>query len=287
MSFEATLNYYDSFAEREWTRLENPDDGAVEFAVTRRFLELNLPQRSRILDIGGGPGRYSIWLAQQKHRVVLADLSPKLLEIAREKILAAGVNELVEEIVEANVCDLSRWSNNSFDAVVCLGPYYHLPNAVDRDRATNEIRRVLRPGGILFAAMMPRIGFLRRTLAIADERKRLRQPDFIDQVLEDGIFENDIPGRFTSGYGFVPEEVEEFFSGHDFTKIGLYAAQGITIGIQRALHELAENDPETYQAALELIVRTADMPSILGMAAHLLYIGRNDYLENFTFSRRR
>ena len=281
MSIEATRKYYDRFAEREWSRLENPDDGAVEFAVTCRFLELNLPQKARILDIGGGPGRYTIWLAQRKHRVVLADLSPKLLEIAREKILEARVNELVEEVVEANVCDLSRWSSASFDAVICLGPYYHLINPEDRHTATKEITRVLRPGGVLFAAMMPRIGFLRRTLAIPDERKRLRQSDFIERVLTDGIFENDIPGRFTSGYGVNPEEVEAFFDKRGFTKIGLYAAQGIAVGIQRSLHELAENDPETYKAALDLIVRTSDNPSILGMAAHLLYIGRKGLLETF------
>lgn len=277
MPTESTRKYYDSFGEREWFRLENPEDGAVEYAVTRHFLAQNLAQNSRILDIGGGPGRYTIWLAQRNHQVVLADLSPKLLKIAQEKIIEAGVNELVEEITEANVCNLSRWSDNDFDAVICLGPYYHLPNPDERQMATKEIARVLRPGGLLFAALMPRMIFLRRTLAIPDERQRLRQSDFIARVLDEGIFENDIPGRFTNGYGFIPEEVEEFFDGHGFAKIGLYAAEGITIGIQKSLYELAENDPETYKAALGIIVKTADDPGILGMAAHLLYIGRKTH----------
>lgn len=276
MSTEDVRNYYNGFAEKEWARLENPDDGAVEFAVTCRFMEKYLTQSSRILDIGGGPGRYTIWLAQRKHQIVLADLSPKLLQIAREKINEVGVIEKVEEIIEANVCNLSHWSENTFDAVVCLGPYYHLTALEDRRMASSEIARVLRPGGLLFAAMMPRIGFLRRTLAIPDERIRLRQSDFIARVLNDGVFMNDIPGRFTNGYGFIPEEVEDFFSDYGFFKIGLYSTQGITIGIQGALHELAEKDPETYTAALDLIMRTADEPNILGMATHLLYIGRNE-----------
>jgi SAM-dependent methyltransferase len=274
MSTESTRKYYDSFGEREWLRLENPEDGAVEFAVTCRFLELNLSPKSRVLDIGGGPGRYTIWLAQRKHQVVLADLSPKLLEIAQSKINQAEVSHFVEEIVEANVCDLSRWPDDGFDAVLCLGPYYHLPDSDERLKATKEIARVLRPDGLLFAALMPRMVFLRRTLAVPDERQRLRQPDFIARVMDEGIFENDIPGRFTNGYGFIPEEVEGFFDGHGFTKIGLYAAEGITIGIQKSLSEIAENDPETYLSALDLIVKTADDPSILGMASHLLYIGR-------------
>ena len=123
---------------------------------------------------------------------------------------------------------------------------------------------------------MPRLGFLRRTLAIPDERHRLRDADFVEQVLDEGVFENDMPGRFTNGYGFVPEGVEVFFAWYGFSKIGLYSAESITIGIQKALHDLAENDTETYTAALDLIVRTADEPSILGMAVHLLYIGRKE-----------
>lgn len=62
-------SYYDSFGEREWERLSHPDDGAVEFAITNRVIEDYLPDGARVLDIGGGPGRYSIWLAERGHRV--------------------------------------------------------------------------------------------------------------------------------------------------------------------------------------------------------------------------
>ena len=55
-----------------------------------------LRSNTRILDIGGGPGRYSVWLAQQGHQIVLADLSPELLRIAQEKITEADVNEQIE-----------------------------------------------------------------------------------------------------------------------------------------------------------------------------------------------
>src|SRR5262245_57579099 len=68
-------NYYAQFGEREWLRLTNAEDGAVEFAVTCHALASYLPKHGRILDIGGGPGRYTIWLAQRGYTVVLADLS--------------------------------------------------------------------------------------------------------------------------------------------------------------------------------------------------------------------
>ena len=275
MTSDAVRAYYAAFGEREWTRLDNPDDGAVEFAITCRTLATYLPTAARVLDLGGGPGRYTIWLAQRGHRVVLADLSPELLSIARAKIEEHGVGAMVEEIVEADACDLSRWADGSFDAALCLGPFYHLPDPNDRDRAAQELGRVVRPEGLVFVALMPHFAFLRRTLALSDERHHLIQPTFVRRLLEDGVFVNDVPGRFTQGYGAHPEELAPFFERHGFTTLALLAAEGIIVDMQRVLAEIVESDPELYQAAFNLVLRTAGDPSILGMATHLLYVGRN------------
>jgi hypothetical protein len=103
----------------------------------------------------------------------------------------------------------------------------------------------------------------------------LAQPAFVRRLLQDGVFVNDIPGRFTHGYGAHPEEVAPFFERHGFTTLALLAAEGIIVNMQRVLAEIVESDPELYQAAFNLVLRTAGDPSILGMATHLLYVGRN------------
>ena len=274
MNTEFLRAYYASIGEREWARLENQDDGAIEFEVTCQVLAKYLPPHARVLDIGGGPGRYTIWLAQQGHQVTLADLCPELLSIARTKIGQAGAEAMVEEVVEADARDLTHWADNSFDAVLSLGPFYHLPEPTDRVRAAAELRRVLRDGGTAFVALMPRYAFLRRTMAIPDERHHLARPDFIDRVLNEGVFINDMPGRFTDGYGVLPGEVSPFFEQQGFTTLALLSAEGIAVNNQKALSELATTDPPAYQAALDIIMRTAGDPSILGMANHLLYVGR-------------
>ena len=272
--------YYDGFGEREWSRLENPNDGAVEYAVTCRMLDKYIPVNARVLDIGGGPGRYAIQLAKRGNRVVLADLSPKLLKIARKKINETGVAALVEEIIEANACDLSHWADNSFDAVLSLGPFYHLITADERECAVNELKRVLRAGGIAFVAFMPRLVFLMRTLVIPDERHLLKDKEFVKRMLEEGVFMNEIPGRFTNGYGVRPEEVIPFFEKHGFETLALLATDSITRDTQNALFELASSDPVTYQAAFDVILHTASEPSILGLAAHLLYIGKKGIINS-------
>jgi S-adenosylmethionine-dependent methyltransferase len=280
MTHEPVKNYYDGYGEREWDRLKNPDDGFVEYAVTRKMLSKYLKPKSRILDIGGGPGRYAMWLAKHGHRVVLADLSPELLKIARTKIDEAGVSANVEEIIEADACDLSHWQDDSFDAVLSLGPFYHLVDADDREKALAELRRVLKPQGVAFVALIPRYSFLRHALEVPDLRHNLTQQEFVSRVLEQGVFINDIPGHFTNGYGVRPEEVPAFFKQRGFTTLTLLAAEGIVGDLQRVLFEMEQNNPPTYQTVLDVILKTADDPGILGMASHLLYIGKKDDNEN-------
>src|SRR5438128_211532 len=106
---ERVREYYEARGESEWHRLALPFDGAIEWELHRRTLERLLPSAARVLDLGGGPGRWTVWLAERGHRVVLADLSPRMLEIARREIAAAGVGDGVEGVLEADARDLSRW----------------------------------------------------------------------------------------------------------------------------------------------------------------------------------
>jgi SAM-dependent methyltransferase len=276
MSKDAVRAYDASFGEREWQRLANPDDGAIEFALTQHFLARYLPPSGRILDLGGGPGRYTIWLAQHGYQVVLADLAPELLAIARTQIAVAGVSKQVEAIVEADACDLSRWPDASFDAVVCLGPFYHLPDPADRARAAAELARVLRPGGIAAIAFMPRYALLRRTFALPDERSHLSDARWLERLLQHGIFENDVPGRFTHGYGAQPAEIAPFFAQYGLQMLTLAASEGIAGDIQAEIADLIAPDSNLRDGVLGLLAQTATDPSILGMASHVLYIGQRN-----------
>lgn len=274
MHRENVRAYYAQRSEREWQRLVCSNDGAIEFAVTCHTLSQYLPSNARVLDIGGGPGRYAIWLAQRGHSVVLADLSRELLSAAGVQIEATGVAAQIEAVVEADVCDLSAWEDNAFDAVLCLGPFYHLPDPAERTKAADELVRVLRPGGAAFVAFMPRYAFLTRTLALPDEWHHLLDPKWVRQLLDTGHFYNDIPGRFTGGYGARPEEIEPFFAERGLAAVVLLAAEGVVAGIQAPVAELAETDPEVYQAAMAVILETASDPAIHGACGHLLYVGR-------------
>jgi len=99
-------DYYSTFAE--WERLESAA-GAVEFERALQIVTDYLHAPVRVLDLGGGPGRYAIELARQGHRVVLADLSPILLEQARERIDRSDIGAQIEAIDEVSADDLGRY----------------------------------------------------------------------------------------------------------------------------------------------------------------------------------
>ena len=121
---------------------------------------------------------------------------------------------------------------------------------------------------------MPRYSFLRRTIAVRDERRHLLQPEWLNQLTERGYFENDVAGRFNYGFGVRPAEVIPFFDAFGIEPVTLLAAESLSIGIQGPLADLSATDPDAYAVALNLMIEAASDPSIQGLSNHLIYVGR-------------
>ena len=134
----------------EWGRLTRH---RIEYEITKKVLNEYIEDNSEVLDIGGGPGRYSIFLAQNGHKVTLVDLSEKLVEQAEENAAKAGV--VIQKFIRGNVLDLETiLPNKSFDAVLCMGPLYHLLEEDERKEAINQCLKLLKPGGILIVSFI-------------------------------------------------------------------------------------------------------------------------------------
>ena len=135
--------YYDENALDEWQRLERH---RTEFGVTMLALEEFLPPPpARIADIGGGPGRYAISLAKKGYTVTLVDLAQENLSLAQDKAREAGIT--LEAVVHANALDLSQLAVGVYDAVLLMGPLYHLLTEEERKQAIRQALRILQPGG--------------------------------------------------------------------------------------------------------------------------------------------
>lgn len=256
--------YYNENAAHEWQRLAND---RTEFALTLRALDEHLPGgRLRILDIGGGPGRYAIELAQRGHSVTLADFSAAELDIARDR--AAERHVELEGIVEADARHLVQFADHSFDAVLMLGPLYHLLETSDRERAIAEAKRVLRSPGTLFAAFITRYAVLRFWAKYDPSRVVGDWPKYERQIAT---------GRVTDNYGFTdvytvrPEEVEPLMKSCGFESSDLIGCEGVISMIREKVDGLDGDDWERW---MDINYQLGKDRSTHGVTEHLLYVGK-------------
>lgn len=262
---------YDAEPEREWQRLEDGAQARLEYIVTRYALARHLPAPTpslQILDAGGGPGRYTIALAQQGYHLSLLDLSPALLALARERIAAAEseIRHNITAIVEGSITDLDTFTDGQFDAVLCLGGVLsHLPDAGDRHRALHELRRVVRPTGLVFISAFNRLAGFRSAVQWPNAWSQ-----FFPQLLHGGrvpMGPNGIPT-----YTFYPEEFVAELAAAGLTVRNLYGGQGLGAHLQEENLLALMGDAERWQHWQQVLLDTCDHPNIVGVSSHLLAV---------------
>ena len=260
---EYHLGYDDEY--EEWDRLEWH---TPEFEVTKRYMEEYIPNDTpqKILDIGGGPGRYSIFLAQKGHDVTLFDLSGKNIRQAIEKAQEADV--LLDSCIHGDALRLSEYlyKAEQYDVVLLMGPLYHLMREQDREKALQEALRVLKPGGLLFAS------FISTYAPIQDYASGLYDFGDMDRLLaglEDGTAQ---PGKnFTNSYFCGEKEAEDMMEKAGLCQLAFAGVENILCGKEELLHKLASQQQEKW---LNLAWRLSQDRKLLGMSEHFLYIGR-------------
>ena len=254
---------------------ENPEDnrlrsgrGELEFVRTKELILRHLPAPLQtILDIGGGSGIYSEWLGSLGYEVHLVDLVSRHVEKARRTRGIASA-----EMGDAR--NLAR-PDESVDAVLLLGPLYHLTERPDRVRALCEARRVLRPGGLLFAAAISRFASLLSGLV----EGFLVDPLFASIVegdLHDGQHRNstDKPQYFTTAFFHRPEELQSEIREAGFSGAEVFAIEGPAW--LAADFDARWLDSAWRRRLLELIRVVEREPWLLGASSHLLAVARKE-----------
>lgn len=265
------LHYYETSNEAQ--RLLQ-GHGHLELARTQELILRHIPPPPAVvLDIGGGSGVYACWLARLGYQVHLVDAVPRHVEQA----IQASAAQPDHPLASCTVGDARRVDRDaeSADAVLLLGPLYHLTARDERLSALREAHRLLRNGGVVYAAAISRFAPVVDGLILG----LLDDPEFrgiASQDLVDGQHRNPNkrPICFTTAFFHHPHELEEEVNAAGFSGTSLFAIEGVGA----LLNNLEEYwaDPDRRALLLEVLSWLESEPSVLGMTSHILAVGRKE-----------
>ena len=245
----------------EWERLGRHK---IEFDITKRYLDEYLTgENLEIFDIGGGPGRYSIYLAEKGHRVSLLDLSNRNIEVAKEKSAERGI--LLEDYIHGNALELNKYEQK-YDVILLMGPLYHLIKESDRRDALEGALRLLKPNGIIVAS------FISNYAPIQDYLKGVHPIESVDELMGYlKIGENQADKGFTTAYFTDYKEAKDLMNSFGLTEIAFASVENILGSKEVEINSLEENE---YTKWLELGYQLSQDENLMGTSEHFLYIGR-------------
>jgi SAM-dependent methyltransferase len=265
-------SFYDTYGEREWERFERSPMDRVNFHVHRHYLQEFIRAGDTVLDVGAGPGRFTIEMARLGARVHVGDLSPAQLELNRQKVSEAGYESAVIAREIMDIADLSSLDGEQFDAVVCFGgPLSYVFGRAGG--AIAELLRVTKPGGHLLVSVMSLFGTLRLYFdGVLDLVERYG----LGPGLEDVIATGDLSAEVNDGHPmhlFRSAELMALLAQPGGEVVAASAANFLSPG-HRAFLESVMDRPEIWEAVLRAEVEACRQPGALDGGTHLIAVAR-------------
>lgn len=251
--------YYEQGKERD--RLAGPK-GALEFERTKEILQRRMPPAPAVVaDVGGGPGRYALWLAELGYTVQHRDL----MDLHVHQLQALGHGSIQTAAGDARQLDLP---DSSVDAVLLLGPLYHLSERKDRIQTLEEACRIVRPGGPVFVAAISR--WAPRLDGVLQERLYEDNPHFLSllpEVERTGMLPPVVPHGFV-GYTHRPGDLADEVYDAGLQLDDLVGVEGLPLA--GADMQSRVGDHTAWTVLLDAARAIERVPELLGLSPHVI-----------------
>ncbi|UCH59745.1 MAG: class I SAM-dependent methyltransferase [Anaerolineales bacterium] len=257
--------YYNTDPEREHQRL---DRHQLEYELTWRYLDEYLPSQGSILEVGAATGKYTLQLAKRGHAVTAVDMSAALVEECRKNIIEAGLKKQVRFLL-ADARNLGEVRDREFDAVLLMGPLYHLIEESDRKKALKEAYDHVRGEGLIFSTFISRFGIMGDLLK--DLPNWIEQQAEVRSLLESGKRPDGSPRGGFRGY-FA--QISEIIPLHETIGFETLKLAGVEPAISADDESYNKLQGKQRQLWLNLLYELSTQESILGASRHILYIGK-------------
>lgn len=257
-------DYYNTDAAKEWNRIAN----RPEFLLTCRMLNRYIKPGQTVLDIGGGPGRYSHYLAAKGCKVTLLDLSEENTKFAMEEAARQGLSM---QAISGDAREADTLVTGQFDHILLMGPLYHLLEEPERIKAVNAALNVLKPSGILYAS------FISMFAGIIYGMKFMPEIITSTEAFEQEYYEKFLTNQnyaglaFTEAFFIQQDQILPFMAQFPLEPLHLFGQEGITSPCE---DNIMSQPPEIINAWLDLSEKIWEREEFLSWSEHLMYVGR-------------
>lgn len=262
---EVIKAHYNEAPQVEWDRTK---EDRIEYIITTRMLEKYIHPGDKVLDIGGGPGRYSTWLATKGCEVTLLDLSDGNISFAQNKAKELGLSI---KTICGNALEPKLYPEESFDHVLIMGPMYHIYKEEDRRKVIDNALAHLKSNGKIYIAF---INLFAGTMYYLDQWLT----GFWEEISSDNQYGECITNNqswqgsaFTEARFEALPEIKRFCNSFGLRQVTMFGQEGFLGTHISHIEELEEPHRSLW---IEYAYKMCEMEDYLIMSSHIMYIGK-------------
>jgi 2-polyprenyl-3-methyl-5-hydroxy-6-metoxy-1,4-benzoquinol methylase len=230
--------FYDSYGEKEWTRLIKNPAALVSFYIHQHYLRKYVAANASVLEVGAGAGRFTIELAKLNAVITVGDISSEQLRLNQKYVAEYDCEASVKSRLQLDITDLSMFEAETFDILVCYGGAlsYVLDQAYI---ALEQMLRALKPQGYLLLSVMSLIGTTQAYFeAIATTPNFTR---LVNQVNLDGLLDkNSNNGHQLKMYR--AKELRKLLESQNCEVVAMSASNCLSLNRNEFLEQIVNTD---------------------------------------------
>lgn len=262
--FDLLNKFYNDVCD-ENTRLD-AKHRQLEFLTTDRYVQKYLKPGCRILEVGAGTGKYSIYYAKQGYSVNAIEYVQYNLDVLKSKI--TDDMDIIAE--QGDAINLSRFEDGTFDIVLVLGPLYHLYTEDEVDKCIAEARRVCKKDGVMMFAYLPNDSIMVSWALLKGHLKS----GYDNKQFDENFKMISEPSEIMRA--FYIDELEEIMKKNNIIKINNISTTGIAPHFRDIVDNMSEEEFEIWK---NYHFSSCERKEVQGYSTHMLYIGKNKNME--------